>query len=150
MQKVIIEPIQITFCTIRRTRHEYGKCLGHLWSICIKIIHTITVFSPYLWASFHPLYPLLMVFAKEGNLIKSQYEMLKFNIWCIRFESNYNSCTNRNSENICCNHEGDQEKGKIGWNSIKVNWAITDRLPMIKHFDKSFSILFHFEWFKML
>jgi hypothetical protein len=62
--KVIIQPIQITFCNLRRTRHEYGKCLGHLWSICIKIIHKVSMSSPYLWASFHPLPPLLVVSAK--------------------------------------------------------------------------------------
>jgi len=28
---------------------------------------------------------------------------------------------------------------------FKVNRPITDRLPMIEHFDKSFSIVFHFE-----
>jgi len=30
-----------------------------------------------LWASFHPLTPLLMVFLMLGNLMESQYEMLK-------------------------------------------------------------------------
>jgi hypothetical protein len=37
----------------------------------------ISVKSRCLWASFHPLTPLLVISAKEGNLIKSQYEMLK-------------------------------------------------------------------------
>jgi hypothetical protein len=32
----------------------------------------------------------------------------------------------------------------------RVNRPITDCLLMIKHFGRSFSVLFHFEWFKML
>ncbi len=36
-----------------------------------------------------------MVSAKDGNLIKSRYEMLKLNTQCTRFESNYSSCTGR-------------------------------------------------------
>jgi len=64
MRKVIIQLIQITLCTLRRTKHEYGKCLRRLWSICIRVIHKVIVFSPYLWDSFHPLSPLLVVSAK--------------------------------------------------------------------------------------
>jgi len=44
--------------------------------------------------------------------------MLKFNIWCTRFESNYSSCTCGNSENICCSCEGDHGEEKIGWNLV--------------------------------
>jgi hypothetical protein len=32
----------------------------------------------------------------------------------------------------------------------KINWPITNPLPMTEHFGKSFSILLHFEWFQML
>jgi hypothetical protein len=39
-------------------------------------------------------------------------------IWCIRYDSNYSSCTGRSSENICSSSGGAQEKGKTGWNSI--------------------------------
>jgi hypothetical protein len=33
---------------------------------------------------------------------------------------------------------------------FRVNWPIIECLPMTKHFGRSFSILVHFEWFKML
>jgi hypothetical protein len=36
--------------------------------------------------------------------------MLSFSIQCTRFESNYNSCTSRSSENICNSSAGAQEK----------------------------------------
>jgi len=42
----------------------------------------ISVKPPCLWASFHPLTPLLVISAKEGNFIKSQYEMLKLGTKC--------------------------------------------------------------------
>jgi len=32
----------------------------------------------------------------------------------------------------------------------RVNWPITNHLSMTKHFGRSFSILLHFEWFKIL
>ncbi len=57
--------------------------------------------SPSLWASFHSLTPLLVVSVKEGNFIKSQYELLKLSILCTRFERNYSRCTGRSSENLC-------------------------------------------------
>jgi hypothetical protein len=38
--------------------------------------------SPCLWASFHPLTPLLVVSVKLGNFIKSQYEMLELSTKC--------------------------------------------------------------------
>ncbi len=34
--------------------------------------------------------------------------------------------------------------------SSRVDWPITDCLPMTEHFGRSFSILLHFEWFTML
>jgi hypothetical protein len=34
--------------------------------------------------------------------------------------------------------------------SIRVNRPITNHMPMTEHFVRSFSILLHFEWFKML
>jgi hypothetical protein len=37
-----------------------------------------------------------------------------------------------------------------GFITSRVDRLITNRLPMTKHFGTSFSILFHFEWFKML
>ncbi len=49
---------------------------------CILDKSAKSPFSPYFWASFHPLTPLLMVSTKEGNFIKSQYEMLKLNMKC--------------------------------------------------------------------
>jgi hypothetical protein len=45
-----------------------------------RVILKVTLFSPCFWAYFHPLSPLSVVSIKEGNLIKSQYEMLKLNI----------------------------------------------------------------------
>ncbi len=36
------------------------------------------------------------------------------------------------------------------WTWCRVNWPIIDHLPMTEHFDRSFSILLHFEWFEML
>ncbi len=38
--------------------------------------------SPCLWASFHPLTPLLAVSVKLGCFIKSQYEMLELSTKC--------------------------------------------------------------------
>jgi hypothetical protein len=52
-----------------------------------RVIRKVTLSSPSLWASFHPLFPL-----SKDILFKSQYEMLKLSIWCTRFESNYSSC----------------------------------------------------------
>ncbi len=36
------------------------------------------------------------------------------------------------------------------WSWCRVNWPIINHLPMTEHFGRSFSILLHFEWFKML
>jgi hypothetical protein len=44
------------------------------------MIIELSVKSPCLWACFHPLSPLSVVFGKQGNFIKSQYEMLKLGI----------------------------------------------------------------------
>ncbi len=66
--------------------------------------------SPCLWASFHSLTPLLVVSVKEGNCIKSQYELLKLSILCTRFERNYSSCTGRSSENLCSSSGAAQVK----------------------------------------
>jgi hypothetical protein len=42
---------------------------------------------------------------------------------CTRFESNYNSCTGRSSENICSSSGGAQGIGKTRWNSVyHQNW----------------------------
>jgi hypothetical protein len=40
--------------------------------------------------------------------------MLKLSIYCTRFESNYNSCTGKSSENTCSSAGGAQEKGRRG------------------------------------
>jgi hypothetical protein len=39
-----------------------------------RVISQVTLASPCLWASFHPLSLLSVVSAKEGNFIESQYE----------------------------------------------------------------------------
>ncbi len=70
----------------------------------------IPVKSSCLWASFHSLTPLLVVSIKEGNFIKSQYELLKLSILCTRFERNYSSCTGRSSENLCSSSGAAQVK----------------------------------------
>jgi hypothetical protein len=55
----------------------------HLWTF-IKLIGKVTL-------SFTP-YPLFQWYSQSKEIfIKSQYEMLKLSIYCIRFESNYNS-----------------------------------------------------------
>jgi hypothetical protein len=46
--------------------------------------------------------------------MKSQYEMLKLSILCIRLESNYGSSTYMSSKNMCSSTEGAQEKGNEG------------------------------------
>jgi hypothetical protein len=49
--------------------------------------------------------------------------MLKLCIWCIKFESNYNSCIGRNNENTCSNNGSVKDKWKTWWNSIyHINW----------------------------
>jgi hypothetical protein len=45
-----------------------------------RVIIEKSVKSPCLWASFHPLTPLLVV--KYEDFIKSQYEMLKLSTKC--------------------------------------------------------------------
>ncbi len=53
--------------------------------------------------------------------------MLKLSIYCTTFETNYNSCTVSNSENIGSSSEGAQDKGKTGWNSIyHQNWWFSE------------------------
>ncbi len=47
---------------------------------CNRVFCNVTLSSPCLWASFHPLSPLWMRSAKEGNFIKSGYEQLKLSI----------------------------------------------------------------------
>ncbi len=59
--------------------------------------------SPFLWASFHPLFQ-----QSKEIFIKSRYEMLKLSIQCTRFESNYSSPTSKTSE----------DETQWGWNSI--------------------------------
>jgi hypothetical protein len=57
----------------------------HGWFLCqvlqkyVELLVTLEISanSPCLWASFHPLTPLLVVFLMLGNLMESQYEMLK-------------------------------------------------------------------------
>ncbi len=49
---------------------------------------------------------------RARKFIKSEYEMLKFNITWTRFESNYNSCTCGNIEKKCKNSVGAREKRK--------------------------------------
>jgi hypothetical protein len=51
-----------------------------------------------------------VVFAKEGNFIKSQYGMLKLSILCTRFKTNYSGCTGMSSSSS----GGALEKGKTG------------------------------------
>jgi hypothetical protein len=93
----------------------------------IRVILKVTLFSPCLWASFHLLSSLLVVSAKYRHLIKSQYEMLKLSIYCTRFETNYNSCTDRNSEKIGSSSGGAQDNGKTGWNSVyHQNWWFSE------------------------
>jgi len=46
----------------------------------LEIFANSSCLSPCLWASFHSLTPLLVMSVKEGNFIKSQYEMLKLSI----------------------------------------------------------------------
>jgi hypothetical protein len=45
-----------------------------------RVICKVILSSPCLWACFRPLSPLLVVFAKFGNFIESQDEMLKLSI----------------------------------------------------------------------
>jgi hypothetical protein len=78
----------------------------------IRVIGKVTLSSPCLWACFQSVSPLSLVSAKQGNFIKSQYEMLKLSIYCTRFQTNYSSCTGRSSENICRSSGGAQEKEK--------------------------------------
>jgi len=49
----------------------------------IREIRKVTLSSPCLWASFQPLNPFLVVSVKQGNFIKSQYEMLKLSTKCL-------------------------------------------------------------------
>jgi hypothetical protein len=65
----------------------------------IRFIDKVTLSSPYLWASFHPLALFEWV---------SKHFLLNLNMKCWnsafntqRFESNYSSPTSRTSENIC-------------------------------------------------
>jgi hypothetical protein len=55
----------------------------------IREIRKVTLSSPCLWASFHPLTSRLVVSAKKGNFIKSRYEMLKLttNCWISLFNA---------------------------------------------------------------
>jgi hypothetical protein len=48
----------------------------------IREIREVTLSLPYLWASFQPLNPFLVVSVKQGNFIKSQYEMSKLSAKC--------------------------------------------------------------------
>ncbi len=49
-------------------------------------------------------------------LFKSGYENAKFQhfISCTRFETNYNTCTRKSSENICSSRGGTPEKERGG------------------------------------
>jgi hypothetical protein len=58
------------------------------FSLNNQVVWKVTLSSPSL---FHPLSPVSVVSVKWCNFIKSQYEMLKLNIQCTRFERNYNS-----------------------------------------------------------
>ncbi len=49
--------------------------------IIYRVIIEISANSPCLWASFHPLTPLLVT-VNQGSFIKSQYEMLKLSRKC--------------------------------------------------------------------
>jgi len=72
----------------------------------IRVIPKVTC----LWASFHPLSTLSVVSANLRRFNKSQYEMLILRVQCTRFETNYNSCIVRSSENICSSSGGAQEQ----------------------------------------
>jgi hypothetical protein len=76
-------------------------------------IHKVTLSSPCLWASFHPLSPLSVVSAKSRHFIKSQYDMLQFSMKC--WNSAFNAQGSRliivlvqvgamKNENICSNN----------------------------------------------
>jgi hypothetical protein len=94
------------------TKHNFVATEGR----CFKNIMELSVKSPCLWASFHPLSPLSVVSAEQWNFIKSQYEMLKLSLQCT--ETNYSRCTGKSSENICSSSGGARKKGKTGWNSV--------------------------------
>jgi hypothetical protein len=91
---------------------DQNICIRKTMKRDIRIIQKVTLSSPSLLACFHPLSPLSVCPQSNEILFKSQYEMLKLSIECTRFESNYNSCTGRSSENICNTSGGAQEKRK--------------------------------------
>jgi hypothetical protein len=95
---------------------------------CVSVyILELSIKSSCLWASFPPQNPCFNSMCKARKFIKSGYEMLKFNITWTRFESNYNSCTCKNNENIGINCVGAREKEKTRWNSIyHKNWWFCD------------------------
>jgi hypothetical protein len=49
---------------------------------------------------------------KEGNFIKPGNEMLKIDVYCTRFKTNYSSITSRSSGNIRSQSGGAKEKGE--------------------------------------
>ncbi len=95
----------------------------------------ISLKSPCLWASFHPLTPLFVVSIKE-NLLNLHYEMLNLSIECTRFEWNYSSCTCRSNENLCSDSRAAQEQKK----DRVVFWVWPRPWMLIYLFAGSFSI----------
>jgi hypothetical protein len=68
--------------TISDTRISFSISLYIKHSTNSRVIRQVTLSSPCLWASFHPLSPLSVVSTKEGHFIKSQYEMLQLDMKC--------------------------------------------------------------------
>lgn len=80
---------------------HWGLCALWITSRSNRLICKVTLSSPSLWASFHPLFPL-----SKDILFKSQYELLKLSILCTKFQSNYSNSIGRSSENIWSSSNG--------------------------------------------